>query len=164
MAYHLFEKHVVVWYAIQSYKYMERFLFQRWVRCHGKNEMMMLVVANVCMSPPWDTPSVCAWQGLLDQPATLSSFTQSTALMLSVQKFPPYAPRLLLGETQQKFKVCIKKPMERRLSHHRLPENPHFGHSLFSFMLFSSSGPRKKSSLYFLFVWSKPLSRIITVS
>lgn len=59
------------------------------VQYHGRNEMLMLGAANVCMSVSQDMPPDCTWQRLQDLPATLSSFTQSTALVSSVQKFPP---------------------------------------------------------------------------
>lgn len=57
---------------------MERFIS---VQCHGRNEMLMLVAAIVCAC---HSPKTC----LQLVPATLSSFTQSTALVSSVQKFP----------------------------------------------------------------------------
>lgn len=65
---------------------MERFIS---VQYHGRNEMLMLGAANLCISLSQDLSLACTCQRLQDLPAALSSFTQSTALVSSVHKFPP---------------------------------------------------------------------------
>lgn len=136
---------------------MERFIS---VQYHGRNEMLMLGAANVCMSVSQHVSSACTWQRL--QTCLLSWAVLHKALHLCQVYRSSLPHRFFLRETQWKFKVEIKKTHRGKAPRLNSLSESSLGQSLSSFMVLLLV-PGKNHFKYFLFVGPNPLSRIKTV-
>lgn len=129
---------------------MERFIS---VQYHGRNEMLMLGAANVCMSVSQHVSSACTWQRL--QTCLPSWAVLHKALHLCQVYRSSLPHRFFLRETQWRFKVEIKKNTQRESSTAQQPLRKLLGSK--PFLLYGPSpSPRKKSFQIFLICRAKP--------